>query len=666
MKKLLIVVIIIALAVALVGFMVIRMKANNVNNRVSLIDTAALDKLKVNDGSSISTDRLADGITPPTNKWFSGLALQKNPMTVFASPLGISASDTSLKYGLPVMSASQNSVIGQLAGVATVAVSSADTYKITRYDELSVELTYFKSNEKLAKATITAGSPYIQFISMKDTRLAVSLDGQKNIGLTDASVEATTGQYLAMGFNGATFASSQQGFDISMPAEGYVSLYVLPKGTTNDTLKEFASSQITGAEVTYSNSERSSETTIKINTKDNTPTVYGYLPHQTHSAQGIQSYNTLYGKVSMASGNDFSFTTPILEVTNSLDVASISEEDKKLLTRTLRQEINATKYVAPDTYFSGKELYRSAQLLQLANQLNETEIASSIQLKLRKELDTWLYTDAEQTGKYFYYDNRMQSIVGVQSSFGSEDINDHHFHYGYFIYAASILARYDSTFMDAHKSKVNLLVADIANYNQNEKLPLRRSFDPYFGHSWASGSSPFNDGNNQESTSEALNAWIATSLWADQTNNSALKNQSTWMLSNESASTNAYWMDIDTTKAPFNNTYTRSIVSLNWGGKRDYATFFSAEPNAIFGIQLIPMSPTMVRQLSYEPDTIRKHVSEALPNGSYTTTFSDFILMYSALNGVTNQLEIASQLPDEYIDGVNSRSYMYAWIMSQK
>ena len=39
-------------------------------------------------------------------------------------------------------------------------------------------------------------------------------------------------------------------------------------------------------------------------------------------------------------------------------------------------------------------------------------------------------------------------------------------------------------------------------------------FDPYRGHSWASGPSPFASGNNQESSSEAVAAWNGLALWA--------------------------------------------------------------------------------------------------------------------------------------------------------
>jgi endo-1,3(4)-beta-glucanase len=353
-----------------------------------------------------------------------------------------------------------------------------------------------------------------------------------------------------------------------------------------------------------------------------------------------------------------------MPIASTLDLTNISADNRDLLVTTLRREINATQFTAEDTYFGGKGLYRSAQLLTLAKQLKEDDIASTIQQKLRSELTTWLSTTQDRSKKYFYYDSRMHSIVGETTSFGSEAMNDHHFHYGYFIYAASVLAKYDPEFLNMYGPVVDLLVADIANYKSNELLPLRRSFDPYFGHSWASGSAPFNDGNNQESSSEAINAWVAAGLWGAATNNSQLKSEAGWMLSNEVRAASSYWLNFNPNDFPYNQGYTHSLVSLNWGGKRDYATFFSSQPAALLGIQLIPLNPTMLRQLQNN-GRIDSQIHEATSSGGYNQQFGDYLLMYTALQKQPGLLEKAKSLPDSFIDDANSRSYLYAWMISQ-
>ena len=75
------------------------------------------------------------------------------------------------------------------------------------------------------------------------------------------------------------------------------------------------------------------------------------------------------------------------------------------------------------------------------------------------------------------------------------------------------------------------------------------------------------------------------------------------------------------------------MVSLNWGGKRDYATWFSPEPNAILGIQLIPMGPVQTSiAAGVDPEQIRASVDEATPGG-YGVQFGGYLLMYRALAG---------------------------------
>src|SRR5690606_25689001 len=108
---------------------------------------------------------------------------------------------------------------------------------------------------------------------------------------------------------------------------------------------------------------------------------------------------------------------------------------------TLRQDINATSFEAVDTYFAGKSMQRAAQLLEIAQSTQKPRLADSIKSKLKSEFNDW-FTGSNRTEKSFHYNPRLHGIVGDKSSFGSEDFNDHHFHYGYFIYAASILSKY--------------------------------------------------------------------------------------------------------------------------------------------------------------------------------------------------------------------------------
>ena len=67
--------------------------------------------------------------------------------------------------------------------------------------------------------------------------------------------------------------------------------------------------------------------------------------------------------------------------------------------------------------------------------------------------------------------------------------NDHHFHYGYIVYAAAVIAYLDPDWLNqgTNKAWVNSLARDFANPVDDNEYPFSRSFDWYHGHSWAKG-----------------------------------------------------------------------------------------------------------------------------------------------------------------------------------
>ena len=53
----------------------------------------------------------------------------------------------------------------------------------------------------------------------------------------------------------------------------------------------------------------------------------------------------------------------------------------------------------------------------------------------------------------------VRGLVGREQDYGNALYNDHMFHYGYFIYAAAVIARFDqqNTWLNNYKEKVNTL-----------------------------------------------------------------------------------------------------------------------------------------------------------------------------------------------------------------
>lgn len=625
-------------------------REEGVETRSSLIDTTLLNRLPQLDASGVYTDRLAPGLLPPTNKWFTGVALQEVPQTVFPTPYAFTPTDTGFSYGLPDVEVSEDVVMAAGREDVVFEIEDADHYRITRYDDMSVELTYQRQDDTpLARVTIVAGVPFIYVSGIDDT--PARLISQSEYTGSEASRVTEVGEKFYAVAGAEDVQDSMQGKEMA--------LYASENKADIDTMTTYADRPIKGAKVTYRQKEAQYETTITFDAPGDV--LFGFLSHQTGVGDVVASSATIYGTQDFRPGTSFTFQTATIDAAPELNLEAIGEQERSDLVTMLRREINATDYAGVDTYFAGKELYRSAQLLQLARQLEQPGIAQTIHQKLLGELRLWFAVDAGREEKSFYFDTKLKTIVGRQAAFGSDEANDHHFHYGYFIYAASVLAQGNEAVADELSPMIDLLIADIANYMPNELITTSRVFDPYFGHSWASGPAPFNDGNNQESSSEAINAWVATSLWASVRGNEALRQQSQWMLSQEVNAMRAYWLGNDGWPE---QGYGHEIFSLNWGGKRDNATFFSVEPAAKLGILLIPLNPTMVDELVFNRELIAPQLAEV---GGDTLrevyNFQDYLLMYKALSGAVSLGDVAA-FDERWIDGANSRSYMYAWVAS--
>ena len=86
-----------------------------------------------------------------------------------------------------------------------------------------------------------------------------------------------------------------------------------------------------------------------------------------------------------------------------------------------------------------------------------------------------------------YYDTYY--LIGYPAGHGQDNnINDHHFHWGYFIHAASFIEQFEPGWADNWGEMVNHLVRDAASPNRNDPdYPFLRSFSPFAGHCWANG-----------------------------------------------------------------------------------------------------------------------------------------------------------------------------------
>ena len=397
-------------------------------------------------------------------------------------------------------------------------------------------------------------------------------------------------------------------------------------------------------------------------------TMFCLFPHQYEEINSNdKTFESLRGTLKLSNGTSFSVRKnfkgiiPFFQF-NSNDLANI----KGVLSEYLESDNNNTTVdsIPTNSYHGGKVLAKLANMLPIADNLNDTITKKSIITKLNYKLSKW-FKYSSQTEEYFAYDKTWGGFIGINNAYGSERYNDHHFHYGYFIYAAAILAMYDTDFVRNYGQMVNLLIKDIANTDRKDKnFPFFRYFDFYESHSWANGmGGGDNFGIDQESSSEAMNAWSAIYLWGLVTGNKDYEKLGIYLYSNEYEAIKYYYFDIPE-KILKKGNYNHNSIGRLFGGKIDYDLFFYPKyPETIKGIQVLPMTPAMT-YLSYDKTYIEKfYNATSTESGSKEDQWYDIWARLIALYNPTTALDKFNKYK-ENVDAEegSSKSFTYYFI----
>ncbi|KGM11905.1 ricin B lectin, partial [Cellulomonas bogoriensis 69B4 = DSM 16987] len=366
---------------------------------------------------------------------------------------------------------------------------------------------------------------------------------------------------------------------------------------------------------------------------------------------------TLVGATSFTTETPFTGVLPEVPA-----VATGDGEERARLERLLDEVASDPMDIRQgDTYWTGKALGRATRIAEIADQLDRTDVRDAALDQVRATLTDWFTATPGKTEQVFAYNADWGTLVGFPGSYGSDtELNDHHFHYGYFIVAAATLARFDPEWAQAYGPMVELLIRDANGFDRDDPMfPYLRDFDIYAGHDWASGHGAFGAGNNQESSSEGMNFAYGLIHWGQATGATDVEDAGAFLYATQAAAIQQYWFD---GSGAIPEEFGHTTLGMVWGSGGTYSTWFSAAPEMIQGINLLPVTGGHL-YLGLRPDDVRSNYAELeRAIGGPPTVWKDILWSYLALGDGPAALAKLDADPGYDVEEGGSRAHTYHWI----
>lgn len=611
--------------------------------------SAAQSTLPVGAGQVLLSPKSADNSPPPaigltdamkgkpvpTNQWYSGLIFSPKPEVLFAQPYSVRAADTGFEMALPtrqVIATERRDTEIHYPHRSPLVISPvafrATQGKLAKATDWAIDIA-MGSNTDRFDLTVAHGSPYVfGRISQGPVAFQTASESQRTQLGTDARVLTLTsnGQTFAVfGPSGVRWEQKGQQWLAYLPqGKGYFSAAVLPDNQP-ETLELFtrhAYAFVTQTQVKWQFTESSNavETDYTVNTEimegTESQTLQGLYPHHWHQNDSVAGklvgqYETIRGAVRLLPSNQFSthltyrgfvpFWPTVTQHPRLGELNDVMKADVRNARRNMLQ-------IGNGPYWQGKGLQRITKVMDVAEQQGDAEAAKRLQSLIKGRIEQWFAGKDRNT--YFHLDKTLGTVLAYpEEYFAVEQMNDHHFHYGYWIRTMADLALRDPEWTSDAQwgAMTQLLIKDIATAERGHPdFPFLRTFDIYEGHSWASGIGLGELGNNQESSSEAINAWAALILWAEIRSDKALRDLGIYLYTTEIEAIRHYWFDVH--NLVFAPEYKNKEVSMLFGGAYKHNTWWTDEPRQIKGINLLPIS-TSSTYLGLDPEHTRRSLA---------------------------------------------------------
>jgi len=618
----------------------------------------------------------------PTGAWWINLAF---PGSLRAVPLPYDVMKNSTTNGLDIsydkLTTSNTSVMATFLRNFSIKSNSLTGVVpvIDRYDLLTADLLWSKPNGTSLEFILARGSP---FITGKSVGVPVQFGSQHAITSLVTSTgafvsgEGTGTKFIFILNNGqiwhlwfgssVTIVRTSAGIYTKTPYTGTFRIAEVSHGINMD---DYADWVPVSANISYAVEGNSAALTYKWKTErlrgvGNGSLLLCALPHHIESL-AVSSvvtgliYKTIKGIIKGVTGDTWVLQEALTKI--QWDAPRPIDSDKINDVKAALQSQTIPPNVQDDSYFDPKYLAKISRLILIAKAVGNTPVITTMMEILKPYLIQWL--DSVNINPLRYETGwggicSKDGLIDKTDDFGNGQYNDHHYHYGYIIYAIAVCGRFDAAFLATYKDKIIQIVRDIACSDPTDSyFPIARHKDWYDGHSWANGLDFFGDSKNQESTSEAINGYYAIYLLGLALRDQNLANWGRILLASEIRSSIKYWHIMDTSiyAEPFAS---NKVVGVLWASKVDFLTWFGPEVEKISGIQKIPTTPIMEEVL------LKVWLKDAVPvflarvSATMSQAWKGFLIASGAIIDKPTYWEQAKQLT-QFDDGNTKANLLY-------
>jgi endoglucanase Acf2 len=620
---------------------------------------------------------------PTSNDWWSSLIWRfdrggkPNPYSepMFAHPLAMQAERGGLAIAYPtevtVDKAGYRHPFTPDLLIGAAGLDAPDT-RVARYSDWTVTAAWADT----FRATFGHGMPFV-YVEATGGRARVTLRGRADDTKLDGEVVTLTirGHHYAL-FAPARWVARGDTFEADAP---HYTVAVLPDRTpaTLARFRDHAHVYVTGGTVAWRYEPATGEvvTTYAWQTELRgrrgdariTAPLVALYRHQWLNTKTppLASYASPRGEMKLVAASEvatrlrYDGVMPFLPVVDPAAKAALADRVDTAWRRG--------NYFPPgmdgkkDSYWSGKALGRLAILVHLADQSGHTRARADLLRALQNELEDWFDGQAPY---HFYYDKTWRTLIGLPSGyFSGSQLNDHHFHYGYFVFAAATVAHFDPAWAarERYGEAVELLIRDAASWDREDaRFPFLRNFDVYAGHSWANGPALFANGNNEESSSEDVNFAVGAILWGTATGNHQIRDLGVFLHANLAAAIEQYWFDVD--DAVFPKRFDRAAIAILWGDGGRYETWWDPSPVFVHGINVLPLTGGSL-YLGRRPGYVKRNWDAMVAaNRGEPLQWRDVLWMYAALGDADGMWRRWREQHDFAPEYGNSAAAIEHWI----